>query len=437
MNLADERLGALDDPSLSADERALLRCRVAADLIHAGQYEAASEALGAFWRGVGERPNIEGLAESLAAEVLLQVGKLSGWIGASRQEAGTQEAAKDLMSESAALFEQLGEVARAAISRSELALCYWREGAYNEARVLLTQAFDESTGADAEQKAKILLRWVTVECAASRYHDALILLRDYAHIFNEQISHAFRGSFHSHLAIVLKQLGAAERRPDYLDRAIIEFTEAIHHYEQARHERYVANNENNLANLLRKTGHYREAHEHLDRAGVILVRLNDAGLLTHVDETRARVLIGEKQYREAGRVIARAIQTLEQGGAAALLADALTTQGVVWARLGDNERSIDVLRRAVSVAEESGALSNAGLAALTLIEEHGTRRALPHAELYELYRRADEMLKDAQDEESSARLRTCARLVMRRLAGVQLGDKNFTIFGAVQEFERG
>ena len=435
MNLADERLKELDSPALTTSARAVLRCRVAADLIHVGQYETAREALGELWRGVGVRPNVEGLDERTAAEVLLQVGALSGWLGASSQEAGTQEAAKDLMSESAALFERLGEVTGATAARGELALCYWREGAYDEARVLLTRAFEGSTGADAEQRAKVLLRRVTVECAAGRYHDALTILRDYAHIFDEQISHAFRGSFHSHLAVALKQLGAAERRPDYLDRAIIEYTAAIHHYEQARHERYIANNENNLANLLRKMGHYAEAHEHLDRAGVILVRLNDAGLLAHVDETRARLLIDEGQYGEAGRVIARSIQTLERGSAAAPLAEALTTQGVVWARLGDNERSVNVLRRALSVAEESGALSNAGLAALTLIEEHGARRALSEQELYDLYRRADELLKDVQDFETVARLRACARVVMRRLAGVRLGDENFTIFGAVHEFE--
>jgi hypothetical protein len=137
MTLADERLKELDNPSLPADERALLRCRVAADLIHRGQYEAAREALGELWWGIGERPNVEGLDERTAAEVLLQAGALSGWIGASQQTKDAQEAAKDLLSESVSHFESLGESARVAIARSDLALCYWREGAYDEARVLL------------------------------------------------------------------------------------------------------------------------------------------------------------------------------------------------------------------------------------------------------------------------------------------------------------
>ena len=56
MTLADERLKELDNPSLAENERTLLRCRVATDLIHKGQYEAAREALGELWLGIGERP---------------------------------------------------------------------------------------------------------------------------------------------------------------------------------------------------------------------------------------------------------------------------------------------------------------------------------------------------------------------------------------------
>ncbi len=433
MNLADERLKELDSPSLSLDGRALLRCAVSADLINKGQYEAAREALGELWRGVGQRPSLEELEDRTAAEVLLQAGALTGWIGASQQTQGAQAAAKDIISESATLFESFGEAERAAAARSDLALCYWREGACDEARVLLTNALHVLI--ETAARAKAILRLSIIEFRSGRYSDALTILKDSAHIFDERVSDALRGSFHNALALVLKQLGTLEGRSDYLDRAIIEYTAAIYHFEKAGNERYRANNENNLANLLRKMGRYRQAHEHLDRAGAVLLRLKDAGLLAQVDETRARVFIDEKKYSEAERVIARAVETLETGGAAALLSEALTAQGLAWARVGKNEASINVLRRAIKVAEEAGALCNAGLAALTLIEEHGARRVLPPEELYELYLSADRLLKDAQHAESVARLRACARIVMRRLAGVQLGDKNFTIFNAVQELE--
>ena len=80
MNLADERLKELDNPALPEDERILLRCRVASDFIHKGQYEAAREALGELWPGVGGKPDVKTLTPVIAAEVLLQCGVLTGWL---------------------------------------------------------------------------------------------------------------------------------------------------------------------------------------------------------------------------------------------------------------------------------------------------------------------------------------------------------------------
>jgi tetratricopeptide (TPR) repeat protein len=248
-------------------------------------------------------------------------------------------------------------------------------------------------------------------------------------------NHALRGNFHSLYAVTLRRLGALEGNSEHFDRAIIEHTAAIFHYEQARHERYRAYNENNLANLLRQIGFYRQAHEHLDRAAAVFKGMNDTGLLAQADETRARVFIGEGRYAEAARAIERSVATLEGGGGSAILADALTTQGVALARLGEAEKSLEVLRRAVRVAEEAGALANAGRAALTLIEEHGAAGATTRAELHDLYRRADEMLSATQDAEDVGRLRECARVVMRRMAGPQPGERDFSMHDAIEALE--
>ena len=435
MNLADVQLKELDNSSLTASERASLHCRAAADLIRAGRYEDAREALGGLWRGVGVRPNVEGLGERATAEVLLQVGSLSGWIGASRQLTGAQDAAKDLLSESTALFDRLGETAKAAFARSDLAICYWREGAYDEARVLLARAAEELAGEDAERRATVLLRLVTVECAAGRLHDALGILKESNELLSGSENHALRGSLHNTHAVTLRRLGALEPDGDYYDRAIIEYTAAVYHYELAGIERHAAVIENNLAFLLYKLGRYADAHEHLDRSQMISARLRDESNLAQLNETRARVFIAEGQYREAGRAIAAAVRALEQGGEAGRLAEALTAQGVVWARLGNCDSSVEVLRRAVEVAEAAGALNGAAAAALTLIEEHGGGFAVSGEELYDLYRRADGLLKGTQDVEGLARLRACARLVMKRLGGARLADAGFSFFDAIHELE--
>jgi tetratricopeptide (TPR) repeat protein len=434
MTLADERLKELDNPSLSENDRTLLRCRVAADLIHKGQYETAREALGERWQGVGQRPEVKSLPPVTAAEVLLQCGALTGWLGGARNVQGAQEQAKDLLTESLRKFQSQGKPAKVSEAQYELGICYWRLGQYDEARLVMQEALKPLTESQVELKAKILIRSTLVEISENRYYDALNILKEAESVF-ESAGDALKGRWHGQKGLVLRRLATAEGRADYADRAIIEFTAAIYHYERAKHERYAATNLNNLAMLLYRLGRYRDTHDHLDRAGATLRRLKDAGLLAQVDETRARVFIAEKKYGEANRVIKRAVETLEQGGESALLADALTVQGVALARLGANGRSISTLHRAVGVAEGVGALTNAGLATLALVEEHGDGRLLTQGEVYKAYLRADRLLRHSQDVEDVVRLRTCARVVLRRLAGVQLRDKNFSFYSAVQEFE--
>jgi tetratricopeptide (TPR) repeat protein len=434
MTLADERLRELDNPSLTENDRALLRCRVAADLIHAGRYEAAREALGGLWQGVGERPDVSRLSPVTAAEILLQCGVLTGWLGGARNVEGAQEQAKDLLSEARRLFKSQGRFERASEAEYELGICYWRAGAYDEARLIMVEALKPLKDADVELKAKILIRRTIVELCENRFYEALNILNEAQPVF-ESANDALKGRWHGQMGLILARLADAEGNAAYTDRAIIEFTAAIYHYELAGHERYCATNRNNVAMLLYRLERYRDAHEHLDRAGATLLRLKDEGLLAQVDETRARVFLAEKKYGEADRVITRAVRTLEKGEASAYLSDALTIQGIARARLGAGEDSINILRRAVSIAEASGALTNAGLAILALVEEHGARRVLSLTELYKLYLRADKFLKGSQDAEDKERLRGCARIVMRRLAGVNLQDRNFSFYSAVQEFE--
>src|SRR5215210_6659123 len=307
---------------------------------------------------------------AVEAEVLLQCGALTGWLGSVRNVAGAQEQAKDMLSEAERKFRAQGMPAKASEAQYELGMCYWRLGAYDESRLVMQEALKPLTDADVELKAKILIRRTLVEAWENRYHEALSILKDAEPVF-ASANDALKGRWHGQRAIIYLKLSATEHRADYADRAIIEFTAAIYHYEQARHERYCGTNLNNLAFLLYKLGRYREAHEHLDRAQLIFTKLKDPGILAQVDETRARALVAEKRSRDADRIIGGVIKTFEQGGESALLADALAVQGVVWARLGVHESSIKILREAMRVAQESGAMTQAGHAALTLIEEHG------------------------------------------------------------------
>lgn len=432
MNLPDSKTHKPDGSAIYADEQALNCCLQAAEFIFDGQYEEACEALGPFWQGVGHRPLLGGVPDAVTAEVLLQCGALSGWVGSCQHVDGAQEAAKDLLSEASRIFETLGQKAKVAEAQYELSICYWRLGSLDEARLLLSEAMQRLTPSDSELKAKILIRRTLIEISAHRYREAWDVLKSAEPVFSSA-SDALKGRWHGQRAVVLLWLATAEKRVDYSDRAILELTAAICHFEQAGHERHCGSALNNLSVLFYQLGRYAEAHEHLDRAHRIFTRLNDFGVVAQVNETRARVLVAEGRYAKAKKVIAGAVSALREGGEQALLADALVVQGVVQARLGEYEDSIETLREAVVTAEVAGALESAGHAALTLVEEHGRER-LSEDEAYEAYRRADELLARTQDAEDLARLRACARVVMKRFAGIELPE-GFSLPRAVLSYE--
>lgn len=407
MNLVIELSRQLDDAKLSSNEQAQLRCQMSRELETAGDYEAARLAMGGLWHRVGERPQLTGLDAHVAAEVLLRAGSLSGWIGSARQIDGAQETAKDFLSESASAFAGLGDASKGAEANIALAVCYWREGSFDEARVTLQEVLIRLGDNQSELKARALLNKAMVEGAARRPSDALHILIDAAPLFDESDNHALRGSFHSVLASVLKTLGASEGRPDYTDRALIEYAAASYHFEEANHVRNRARVENNLGFLYLQCGKIAESHEHLDRARSIFAALKENGSVAQVDETRARVFLAENNAEEAERLSRTSVRTLETGGEQAILSEALSTRGTALARLGRFNDARLVFERAIETAEQSGNNKSAGLAALTYLEELSGE--FTSQESFALYERADCMLGDTAPRETLERLRFCAR----------------------------
>src|SRR5882724_2339850 len=309
------------------------RCQRAKRFEETGEFELAREALGRFWNRVGDHPRTADLPEAAKAELLLRSGTLTGWIGSAKQIPGSQEIAKDLISESANIFEQLGQKEKAAEARIDLGICYWREGAFDEARVTLRHALDTLGNLESEQRLRALLNSAVVERSATRYGEALKIHHEAAPMFANSTNGALNGKFHNEYATVLKNLGLGENREDYIDRALVEFAAASVHFEQVGHKRFQASVENNQGFLFANLGKFKEAEEHLDRARRLFQSLKDQGGVARVDETLAQTFLLEGRNKEAERLARSAVQVFEQGGEQAALAEALTTQGKALAHL--------------------------------------------------------------------------------------------------------
>lgn len=355
---------------------------------------------------------------------------LTGWIGGAKQIAGSQETAKDLINQSIRLFERSGQRVRVGEARSDLARCYWREGAYDEARILLQEALADFGKDDIEQRAVVFLRQAEVERMSGRVSEALQVYKDCVPLVDRITDPFLTATFHQGYANLLNQLSSDENRKDYAELALIEYTAASIDFEQVGHERYQACVENNLGFLLGTLGRFNEAHEHLDRAQVLMARLNDSGHLAQVDETRARILLAEGRNVEAERVARAAVATLEKGDEATFLAEALITHGIALARLHHWAQVRGALEQAISIAERAGDSESAGLAALTLIEQLGEQ--LSEDELRVTLIHAEELVEKS---ENIATVRRLTKAAFRVLFSTPFEWKGFSLRRGVIQYE--
>ncbi len=410
-----------DINSLTLAERAELCCSLAKQLEKAGDYEAAYEAVAEFWPDRDKLPQFEGIAAPTKAELLLRAGTLAGWQSSAEQTEANQETAKNLITKSIEAFAELGNKVQAAEARGELALCYWREGSYDEARIHLEGALSDVGEQDPELRAVLLIRAAIVEADAERLDQSLRLYSEAIPVVNATQDHGLKGTFHNGYGVLLTRLATPENREEFLDRALIEYAAASFHFEQAGNDRYVARVENNLGHLYFTIGRYKEAHRHLDRARQIFLKLRDVGTAAQVDETRARTLIAEGHILEGERVVRSAVRVLERGGQQALLAEALATHGVALARLGNDARARALFERAIEIASTAGDAEGAGRVKLNIIEELGAK--IPARDLVVIYRSANGLLKSSQDPSSIKRLISCADILIDILARLDKQDQ--------------
>ena len=385
-------------------------CELAKNLEEAGEFERAAETLSGFWSGLLSRPETKGLNQEAKAELLLRTGTLTGWLGSAKQVAGAQEVAKDFISESAAIFEQLEITEKVAEARIDLAICYLREGGLDEARVTLRLVLDSLGESRSEQRLRALLNSAVIEREATRDQEALRICSDAAPLFDASSNDALKGKFHNTYAAVLKSLGTSKSREDYIDRALVEYTAASYHLERAGHKQFQARVENNVGFLFATIGKFDDAHQHLTHARRLLISVGDHGGAAGAEDTRAQAFLLEGKYEEAERFARHAVQSLKHGGEQTVLAEALTTHGKALARLNQTHVAKTTLDQALEIAQNAGNPDRGGIAALTAVEELSDHLSTDTLQYY--YDTAETLLSKSQNLSIKTRLGECARRVL-------------------------
>ena len=388
-------------------EQVQASCTIAREQLQAGDYDAGCAALQPWWT-IGEWPRQANLTDRASAELLLVAGTLSGWVASTRQIAGGRKPAEGLLNGAIAIFEQLRDKVRAAECRIELACCYYHQGAFDLARTTLYIALKDLSNENRELKSIALIRLAVVERLAGRLHDALALL-DEASTLVEESSSWPKGRFHLEFANTLKDLGIAENRNPYFERALGHYKEALSHFKQIGNHRYTAIVENNHGYLLSTLKRFDDACQHLERARRLFDMLQDSVRRAQVDETLAQLYLTSERYELAERSINLSVDTLEISGEEAFLVEALTTRGLVLCRLGKRHEAKPSFERAQRVAERCGDHEAAGKALLIMIEELSEQ--LSDDERREIGAQANQLLSNSQQHATRERLGRCLELI--------------------------
>jgi signal transduction histidine kinase/ActR/RegA family two-component response regulator len=390
-------------PPLSENDQVLACCALAREKLQTGDYEAGCGALANWW-SLGDWPRYSRLSSDAAAELLLVAGTLSGWVASTKTILGGRKPAEALLSASIALSEQIGDTLRAAEGRIELACCYYHQGVFDLARITLQRSLRDLPNTELELRGIAVIRLAVVERLSGNLRDALTLLTEATKLIEGSDAWP-RGRFHLEFANTLKDLGIAEDHNVYFEEAFDHYKEALSHFKNVGNHRYTAIVENNFGSLLSSLKRFQDACLHLDRSRHLFEMLGDHVRRAQVDETLAQLYLASGEYGLAECSINLSVETLENSGEEAFLAEALTTRGIVLFQLGRRHEAKHNLERAQRVAERCSDDEAAGKALLIVIEEMCEQ--LPDDERREIGAQANQLLANSQQHATRERLRKC------------------------------
>ncbi len=417
MKIVENSIDYANYTATEINTMAKICCQKARRFEDAGSYATAESVMQPFWNGVGTRPHTERLDEDVKAEVLLRCGVITGWIGNNKSIPHSQEWAKDLISESLFIFETLGLAERAVEAQIELAPCYWRGGAFDEARIFLSMTiekikFDEAISDDI--KALAYLRRAVLGNDEGLHREAIYYLEQGSKFFDSDKNPSLKGKYHNQMGIALQSIGDSQNNPEFLDRALIEYSAAGLFFEEAGHKRYAAFVENNIGMVYFSLKKFAEAHEHFESAKKIFTNLKEHIFVAQVDESIAKALIGQGLPELAERFARRSSAAFEKAERFALMIESQITLGIALARMKKFEQARIEFENAEQIANRMTLPNLAGLAVLTLLEE--LQAQFSPAEFTAYYNKADRYFGNRPEIETLRR--------MRKIAAHLINDNN-------------
>ena len=280
---------------------------------------------------------------------------------------------------------------------------------FEAARNLLLKLIQPLQAMDNDLRSLALVRLAVVERQAGHITDSLSRL-SVASTIIDKIGPFVTSRYYHELAAGLKDAAITDNRSDSLEVVSENFARAYYEFEAVGHFRYTAVVENNHGYLLLDVHRYDEAEIHLLHAHELFGHLEDTLRQAQVDDCLSRLYMATNRFELAETTIDKAISSLEADDEEALLAEALTTKGLLFFNLKRHDEARRILEGAWRIAERCGDNEGAGRALLILVEE--MHNQLDTTERNLMATRIQKLLEGTQQAATRTRLTKCLERIL-------------------------
>lgn len=318
------------------------------------QINEGFECLKPVWEDVSSRPRLAGYSPPVQGEILLRCGALLSYYSFHQQVKELNETARDWLTEAANIFKKISNKEKIGETELETGISYWREGAFEEAKVCFASAAENLTNPFSSARIKlnglILLNTYSLSRATSDPQKTVEALQ-YAYNFIEQFDMHAKHSDDSRAKIIwyinsavimveLEKFGNASERYIYAIECCREVGNDIH--------RAIA--ENNLAGVYRDLKDFDNALLHIDRSMAIFQQLGDLGGVAGCFDTKAQIYLAMKEPKKAFRCSNKALKLYRDGEAYAAFVEALWTKAQALLQLGETVETLTIFAEIYEIA---------------------------------------------------------------------------------------
>jgi tetratricopeptide (TPR) repeat protein len=298
------------------------------------EYQTGINLIREVWTDFDRLPDNLDLENSLLSELLLRTGAIIGFYGSLKQIRNAQEQSKNLLTQARERFLSEFNIEKVAECENYLSLAYWRLSSYSEAISWLETSLSHPIPKTSYIRLYSFIIKSLITSSQKKYDEVIETLIPVENNFAINGDPVMSGWFLMNLGLAFKNTNENRKAFSYLSKAKIALKEG-------QNQTYLANVENNLAQVFRINRDFNKAHESIDTALSILNNsTKDKRWKAVFLDTKSLIYYDQKKYSEALDTVEKSIELVMIGEDYNFLTEISLTKIKILSALGNSEAAL-------------------------------------------------------------------------------------------------